>query len=238
VLHARDRWLKPGGAILPDTAHMYVAGFGKGGTSLPFWEDVYGFDMQFVGQEVVHDATQMPIIDVVDRKDVVTNSCLVQSFDLVTMKTEDVDFTSEFHLELPSEKDRSGVGKNNITTPESANIVCCYGLVVWFDTGFTDRFCREQPVLLSTSPHNPKTHWSQTLLTFREPIALTHSLMDFSKKADIEKIGSESLPALALNGRLSIARSSRHRSIDISVEISAIQKDGLKRTWPVQMFDI
>jgi protein arginine N-methyltransferase 3 len=62
--------------------------------------------------------------------------------------------------------------------------------------------------------------------------------MDFSKKADIEKIGSESLPALALNGRLSIARSSRHRSIDISVEISGILKDGLKRTWPVQMFDI
>jgi protein arginine N-methyltransferase 3 len=63
--------------------------------------------------------------------------------------------------------------------------------------------------------------------------------VDFSKKADIEKIGFESLPPLALNGRLSIARSSRHRSIDISVEIlSAIQKDGLKRTWPVQMFDI
>lgn len=55
-----------------------MAGFGKGGTSLPFWEDVYGFDMKFVGQEVVHDATQMPIIDVVDCKDVVTNSCLVQ----------------------------------------------------------------------------------------------------------------------------------------------------------------
>jgi protein arginine N-methyltransferase 3 len=34
-----------------------LAGFGKGGTILPFWEDVYGFDMQFVGQEVVHDAT-------------------------------------------------------------------------------------------------------------------------------------------------------------------------------------
>ncbi|CAK9194721.1 unnamed protein product [Sphagnum troendelagicum] len=154
------------------------------------------------------------------------------------MKTEDVDFTSEFHLELPSEKDRSGFGENNIMTPESANIVCCYGLVLWFDTRFTDRFSREQPALLSTSPHNPKTHWSQTLLTFREPIALTDSLMDFSEKAGIEKIGSESLPALALNGRLSIARSSRHRSIDISVEISAIQRDGLKRTWPVQMFDI
>ncbi len=49
---------------------------------------------------------------------------LWESFDLVTMKTEAVDFTSEFHLELPSEKDRSGVGENNIMTPESANIVC------------------------------------------------------------------------------------------------------------------
>ncbi len=154
------------------------------------------------------------------------------------MKTEDVDFTSEFHLEFASEKDRSGVGENKIMTPESVNIVCCYGLVVWFNTRFTDRFSWEQPALLSTSPLNPKTYWSQTLLTFREPIALTHSLIDFCKKADIEKIGSESLPAGALNGRLSIARSSRHRSIDISVEISAIQKDGLKRTWPVQMFDI
>ncbi len=123
----------------------------------------------------------------------------------MTMKMEDVDSTSEFHLELPWEKDRSGVGENNIMTPESANIVCWYGLVVWFYTGITDRFCRERPVLFSTSPHNPKTHWSQTLLTFREPIALTHSLMDFSKKADIEKIGSKSLPAVALNGRLSIA---------------------------------
>jgi hypothetical protein len=70
---------------------------------------------------------------------------LWQSFDLVTMKTEDVEFTSEFHLELPSEKDRSGVGENNIMTPESANIVCCYGLVVWFDTGF----CR--PILQGTA---------------------------------------------------------------------------------------
>jgi protein arginine N-methyltransferase 3 len=56
VIYARDHWLKPGGAILLDTAEMYVAGFGKGGTSLSFWENVYGFNMSCIGKEVVEDA--------------------------------------------------------------------------------------------------------------------------------------------------------------------------------------
>lgn len=57
---------------------QYIAGFAKGGTSLPFWEDVYGFNMRCVGEEVVQDATQSPIIDVVESKEVITNSCLIQ----------------------------------------------------------------------------------------------------------------------------------------------------------------
>lgn len=57
---------------------QYVAGFGKGGTSLAFWENVYGFNMRCVGEEVVHDATQSPIIDVVDSKEVITTTSLLQ----------------------------------------------------------------------------------------------------------------------------------------------------------------
>ena len=38
VISTHDHWLKPGGAILPKIAKMYVAGVGKGGTSLSFWE--------------------------------------------------------------------------------------------------------------------------------------------------------------------------------------------------------
>jgi len=57
---------------------QYVAGFGKGGTSLSFWENVYGFNMKCIGDEVVRDATQNPIIDVVDSKDVITTSSLIQ----------------------------------------------------------------------------------------------------------------------------------------------------------------
>ena len=43
VLHARDRWLRPGGAVLPDVAQLYVAAGGEGATGLDFWRDVYGF---------------------------------------------------------------------------------------------------------------------------------------------------------------------------------------------------
>ncbi|ESR45657.1 hypothetical protein CICLE_v100006501mg, partial [Citrus x clementina] len=93
VLFARDQWLKPGGAILPDTATMFVAGFGRGGTSLPFWENVYGFTMSCVGREVVQDAAGIPIVDVVDDHDLVTDSVVLQTFDLATMKHDEVDFT-------------------------------------------------------------------------------------------------------------------------------------------------
>lgn len=55
-----------------------MAGFGRGGTSIPFWENVYGFDMSCVGKEVVEDAAQLPIVDVIDSRDIVTNSVSLQ----------------------------------------------------------------------------------------------------------------------------------------------------------------
>ncbi|CAL5381522.1 unnamed protein product [Camellia sinensis] len=99
VLFARDRWLKPGGAILPDTVTMFVAGFGRGGTSIPFWENVYGFNMSCIGKELVEDATRVPIVDVVDFCDIVTNTVVLQSFDLLKMMPDEIDFTSSIELE-------------------------------------------------------------------------------------------------------------------------------------------
>ena len=49
----------------------------------------------------------------------------------------------------------------------AASAVECHGLVVWFDTEFSARFCAERPVVLSTSPHAPATHWAQTLFYFK-----------------------------------------------------------------------
>lgn len=169
----------------------------------------------------------------------------LQAFDLATMKEDDVDFSAQFQLELSTsgtEKDIRKMPTPSIIdqtgeTLSSGDVTWCYGLVIWFDTGFTDRFCKENPVLLTTSPHAPKTHWSQTLLTFREPIALCR-LREAFERVDRQQIGTEVFPASSISGRISVARSHRHRSIDISLEISAVATGSLVRTWPVQMFDI
>ncbi|XP_068659284.1 probable protein arginine N-methyltransferase 3 [Aristolochia californica] len=220
VLYARDCWLKPGGAILPDIATMFAAGFGRGGTSVPFWENVYGFDMSIIGKEVLEDATQLPIVDVVDSSDIVTGTSVLKTFDLVTMESSNVDFTSSFELEPKID----GSGE-------------CYGIVLWFETAFTSRFCKEMPVVLSTSPYKPKTHWSQTILTFREPIAISSAGFVADTVAD-SSVGTESFPAVKIECRISIVRAAQHRSIDISLEVTGVSKEGWKRSWPVQIFNL
>eukprot|EP00850_Spirogloea_muscicola_P015658 SM000122S25765 [mRNA] locus=s122:162506:166151:- [translate_table: standard] len=244
LIYARNKWLKPGGAMLPDVASMYVAGFGKGGTSLPFWEDVYGFDMSVVGAEVMQDAAQYPIVDAVEGEDVVTTCCQIQSFDLTTIQLDDVDFTSFFQVELKdlsAAPSQPGAPASNVNTP-SANIGWCYGLVVWFDASFSERFCCEKATLLTTSPFAKRTHWAQTILTFKEPIALTRrphqSSSEEANPPSKGSVGTAAQPAVAISGRISIARSSRHRSIDISLETAASTSSGVVRRWPVQLFDI
>ncbi|KAL9407158.1 hypothetical protein Peur_004130 [Populus x canadensis] len=230
VLFARDKWLKPGGAILPDTASIYAAGFGRGGTSLPFWEEVYGFNMSCVGKELVQDAAKFPIVDVVDEKDLVTDAVLLQTFDLATMKPDEVDFTASIELEPKS------ICLANNSTELTSKTTWCYGVVLWFDTGFTPRFCKETPSVLSTSPYTPKTHWSQTIFTFLEPIAMAPGKPYVDKSA---AVGTDACPASRIHLRISIARAvEHHRSIDISIETSGVDLDGRKRRWPVQIFNL
>ncbi|KAL0743849.1 hypothetical protein Bca4012_085362 [Brassica carinata] len=222
VLYARDRWLKPGGAILPDTATMFVAGFGKGATSLPFWEDVYGFDMSSIGKEILEDTARIPVVDVIEERHLVTQAALLQTFDLATMKPDEVDFTATATLE-PTESDTEAR--------------LCHGVVLWFDTGFTDRFCKENPTVLSTSPYTPPTHWSQTVLTFQEPILVAPASV-LSGDDRRGAIGTEECPASSIHLRVSVARASEHRSIDVSLEATGVSSKGQKRRWPVQIFNL
>ena len=213
-----------------------------------------------------------------------------QEMDLATMKVDDVDFTSTFRLHYtpnspppPSQKPPSEPSNNSKTRPQnsvgseidgsvesvgSENFVWCHGLVMWFDTSFSKRFCVEKSGVLSTSPFGPPTHWSQTILTFKEPIAIDTRLDAVRKMSGnvdktmsgnsetplsnvgsngkgkdvqgmpVDTIGSKSNPAVGLSGRISIARSARHRSVDISLETSAVGQGGKVRQWPAQMFDM
>ncbi|XP_023550366.1 probable protein arginine N-methyltransferase 6 [Cucurbita pepo subsp. pepo] len=47
IIYARDRWLKPGGLILPSSATLYMAPVTQSdryGESIDFWRSVYGID--------------------------------------------------------------------------------------------------------------------------------------------------------------------------------------------------
>ena len=57
---------------------QFAAGIGRGGTSLPFWENIYGFNMSCVGKELVEDAAESPIVDVIDSRDIVTGTAVLQ----------------------------------------------------------------------------------------------------------------------------------------------------------------
>lgn len=141
------------------------------------------------------------------------------------MKPGEMDFTASIEL-----KPKSGSLASN-STEMASKTIWCYGVVLWFDTGFTSRFCKETPAVLSTSPNTPKTHWSQTILTFRQPIAMASAELP----ADDRSAG---VPAARIQLRISIVRASQHRSIDISMETSSVGPDGRKCSWPVQMFNL
>uniref|UniRef100_A0A671YXX2 type I protein arginine methyltransferase n=1 Tax=Sparus aurata TaxID=8175 RepID=A0A671YXX2_SPAAU len=85
VIFARDKWLKPGGLMFPDRASLYVVAIEDRqykDFKIHWWENVYGFDMTCIRNVAMKE----PLVDVVDPKQVVTNSCLIK---------RDLDFTFE-----------------------------------------------------------------------------------------------------------------------------------------------
>lgn len=89
----------------------------------------------------------------------------------------------------------------------------CHALVLWFDADFSARACAAAPVQLSTSPLEPQTHWAQTVLALRHPVTLGRTAGGGQ--------GSGVPGGGTLHGRLSVARSPKHRSLDISLELPA-----------------
>ncbi|XP_035808403.1 protein arginine N-methyltransferase 8-B isoform X1 [Amphiprion ocellaris] len=141
VIFARDKWLqKPGGLMFPDRASLYVVAIEDRqykDFKIHWWENVYGFDMTCIRNVAMKE----PLVDVVDPKQVVTNSCLVKEVDIYTVKPEDLSFTSAFCLQIQ---------RNDYI----------HALVTYFNIEFTK--CHKKTGF-STAPDAPYTHWKQTV---------------------------------------------------------------------------
>ena len=140
VLWARDRYLAPGGKMLPDRAQLFVAALEDGNykqQKKTFWNDVYGVDMSCLTPTVMKE----PLVDSVDSNMIMSDACKILDLDLVHCNKDDVNFTAQYSL----------------TAKYNDRI---HGLVAWFDTPFSNL---SHPINLSTSPYKKYTHWKQTV---------------------------------------------------------------------------
>ena len=82
-----------------------------------------------------------PIIDEVEADALMSDPYKILDLDLVRCTKKELQFATQYKLRM-----------------NFADKV--HGLVAWFDTPFSNL---ENPVVLSTSPHQKKTHWTQTV---------------------------------------------------------------------------
>lgn len=74
VIYARDKWLKPDGLMFPDRATMFMTAIEDRdykNEKINWWDNVYGFDMSAIRDVALAE----PLVDVVDRQQLVTDAC-------------------------------------------------------------------------------------------------------------------------------------------------------------------
>ena len=148
VLWARDRYLKPNGLIFPDKSSMFICGIEDARyrrDKIDFWDNIGGFTFKAVKSIAFLE----PLVDTVEPKQVITTHDRILSFDLKTVKVEDLSFESPFEIH--------GVRRQTL-----------HALVVYFDVTFSGH----NPILMTTSPAHKSTHWKQTVFYLEHPLHL------------------------------------------------------------------
>ncbi|KAG5521632.1 hypothetical protein RHGRI_034006 [Rhododendron griersonianum] len=75
IITARDRWLKPGGLILPSDATLYIAPItqpDRYSESIEFWRNVYGIDMSAMLPLAKQCAFEEPSVETISGENVLT----------------------------------------------------------------------------------------------------------------------------------------------------------------------
>jgi protein arginine N-methyltransferase 1 len=146
VLAARDKWLAPGGVVMPSRATMQICASAH--SELTFWEDVYGYDMVNVGAAMGED--KLADVLVVPPASALSEQVTFRTIDIMTVTDEELDFNASFELVII----RDGILRTFIGS---------------FETIFEPPVADGQLVELKTGMADPPTHWKQTLFHVKEP---------------------------------------------------------------------
>merc|ERR1711924_120013 len=146
----RDRFLKPGGLMLPSKSRLFVAPIEDKAwrsSKVDIWKDVYGIDMSALRPLAVATACEKPQHRVVPPDSLLAPAIEILGIDLHTVTDKDLK-----RFEVPL----------NFKVPAGQKLD---GFVSWFECDFGEAGC-----LLSTSPTCTPTHWRQTAFYFRQPM--------------------------------------------------------------------
>lgn len=210
VIYARDRWLKPGGTLLPDSATLYLSPICDDEIMVDkvhFWidmEEMYGVDMSSIIPFARESLSKEVMVKSLGAENILAHEQVVKNFDLYT------------------------ITKSNLSSVQYSFLFRCFGhaglqgFAVWFDVNFcTNRkFCvtndeknldslnscdsnnhvRKPSVLLSTSPFLPETHWKQAVLYLKKEIQVVqdskiHGSIELSPSKDNPRFLSVNLIA-------------------------------------------
>lgn len=147
VINARDRFLAPGGAIVPSAASIFICPVSMRAyheCNVAYWRNLYGFNYGAFSRALDWSRRSQPLIETVPEAECLAEPQLVVRLDLAFVETDDIQ-----------------------------NIVCAPKFVitkndllrafaVWFTVEFDSGEGRA--IVLSTAPGQPETHWKQTVL--------------------------------------------------------------------------
>lgn len=213
-------------------AAVFIAGVSPEAGDLSFWDDVHGLDLSACAREARRHRARHGAVVAVEggagkagqasssNSQVVTSEARVHELDLLTCRVGDEAFSTAFELQVlpPSSPEADGE-----TTPAAAKKKkkrLLGGVALWFDVEFSARACPDAPVVLSTSPAAPQTHWHQALLELPSPMELASSSSTSSPEEEKAEVAT-------VRGRVSLSRGPCHRSVDVALEVQGFDRKGI-----------
>lgn len=157
IIYARDKYLKPNGLMLPSHVELFFALYQSKEEIERFrWNALFFHQKNYFGVDFTvfnkYDTNQksifrFPIVKILEPKKVISNPVSF-SYDMKTIKLEDISFSKNISLS---------------PTAQGSH----FGVAVWFDTFFK---CNKDSSSFSTGPFTKGTHWQQGLLIIKDPI--------------------------------------------------------------------
>ncbi|KAL5982997.1 putative protein arginine N-methyltransferase 6 [Asimina triloba] len=162
VIIARDRWLKPGGLILPSNAILFMAPVThveRYSESIDFWRNVYGIDMSAMVPLAKQCAFEEPSVETITGENILTWPAVVRHVDCYTVTVQELEsFTVKYKFKSMMKAQRmchiaikekeKGIKKETKEFKRVFPLAAPFnGFAFWFDVEFRG------PALVSNSNH-------------------------------------------------------------------------------------